>query len=167
MRILPRGPSNSMKHSDKPTAWGGTSPKKVAGVAAARTLRGADANIRLSLAYSRRKTLAVWNTPCSRATSAAEVAREHGVFQTAKVLRLEYAKLKRMVASAPRNVRAAATPTTFLELVPPQAVGLSECFIELEGPRGKIRIQWKGATAPDLAGLSRALWEGCLNVFGI
>src|ERR1022692_1221427 len=44
---------------------------------------------------------------------------------------------------------------------------LSECFIELEGPRGKIRIQWKGATAPDLAGLSRALWEGCLNVFGI
>src|ERR1017187_7746233 len=75
--------------------------------------------------------------------------------------------LKRMVASAPRNVRAAATPATFLELVPPQAVSLSECFIELEGPRGKIRIQWKGATAPDLAGLSGALWEGCLNVFGI
>ena len=104
--------------------------------------------------------------PAGLWASAAEVAREHGVFQTAKVFRLEYAKLKRM-ASAPRNVRAAATPATFLELVPPQAVGLSECFIELERPRGKIRIQWKGATAPDLAGLSRALWEGCLNVFGI
>ena len=96
--------------------------------------------------------------PAGLWASAAEVAREHGVFQTAKVFRLEYAKLKRM-ASAPRNVRAAATPATFLELVPPQAVGLSECFIELERPRGKIRIQWKGATAPDLAGLSRALWE--------
>src|ERR1022692_43626 len=48
MRILPRGPSNSMKHSDRATAWGGTSSKKVAGVAAARTLRGADATIRLS-----------------------------------------------------------------------------------------------------------------------
>lgn len=33
--------------------------------------------------------------------SAAAVAREHGVLQTAKVLRLEYAKLKRMVESAP------------------------------------------------------------------
>ena len=96
--------------------------------------------------------------------SAAAVAREHGVFQTAKVLRLEYGKLKRMVEAAPSGVRpAAGRPATFLELVPPQAVpsgpGLSECLIELEGPRGKIRIQWKGTTAPDLASLSRSLWE--------
>ena len=95
--------------------------------------------------------------------SAAEVAREHGVFQTAKVLRLEYGKLKRMVESAAPSARPAKAPTTFLELVPPQGVpsgpGLSECLIELEGPRGKMRIQWKGTTAPDLAGLSRALWE--------
>jgi len=41
----------------------------------------------------------------------------------------------------------------------PSGPGLSECLIELEGPRGKMRIQWKGATAPDLAGLGRALWE--------
>ena len=51
----------------------------------------------------------------------------------------------------------------FLELVAPQGTpagpGLTECVIELEGPRGKLRIQWKGTTAPDLAGLSRALWE--------
>ena len=33
-------------------------------------------------------------------TSAAEVAREHGVFRTAKILRLEYAKLKRLAESA-------------------------------------------------------------------
>ncbi len=91
--------------------------------------------------------------------SAAEVAREHGVCRTAKVLRLEYGKLKRMVESAPPRTRRAAPPATFLELVPPQAAGLSECQIELEGPRGKICIQWKGTTAPDLAGLSRALWE--------
>ena len=30
--------------------------------------------------------------------------------------------------------------------------------MELEGPRGKLRIQWKGATASDLAGLIR-VWE--------
>ena len=35
----------------------------------------------------------------------------------------------------------------------------AECVIELEGPRGKMRIEWKGTAAPDLAGLSRALWE--------
>ena len=37
--------------------------------------------------------------------------------------------------------------------------GGAECLIELEGPRGKMRIQWKGSTTPDLAGLSRVLWE--------
>jgi hypothetical protein len=98
--------------------------------------------------------------------SAAAVAREHGVFRTGKILRLEYGKLKRMVETAApvRPVmRATPPPAEFLELVAPQGApsgpGLSECLIELEGPRGKMRIQWKGATAPDLAGLSRALWE--------
>jgi len=97
--------------------------------------------------------------PAGSWASAAVVAREHGVFQTAKVLRLEYAKLKRMVESAPGSARTAATPATFLELMPSPAVALSECLFELEGPRGKILIQWKGATAPDLAALSRTLWE--------
>lgn len=95
--------------------------------------------------------------------SAAEVAREHGVFRTAKILRLEYAKLKRMTKSAAPVKRKPAPPAEFLELVAPQVAssrsGLMECVIELEGPRGKMRIQWKGATSPDLAGLSRALWE--------
>jgi hypothetical protein len=91
--------------------------------------------------------------------SAAELAREHGVFRTAKVLRLEYGKLKRMAESVGPMGCSATAPTSFVELVAPSATGLSECLIELEGPRGKMRIQWKGATGPDLAGLSRALWE--------
>ena len=91
--------------------------------------------------------------------SATEVAREQGVFRTSKILRLEYGKLKRLVESTPPVRRAIAPPAGFLELVAPQAASLTECVIELEGPRGKMRIQWKGATAPDLAGLSRALWE--------
>jgi hypothetical protein len=95
--------------------------------------------------------------------SAAEVAREHGVFRTATILRLEYAKLKRMTKSAALVKRRAASPAEFLELVAPQVApagpGLTECVIELEGPRGKMRVQWKAAAAPDLAGLSRSLWE--------
>jgi len=95
--------------------------------------------------------------------AAAEAAREHGVFRTARILRLEYAKLKRLAESAAPVKGRAASPTEFLELVAPQVapsgLGLSECVIELEGPRGKMRVQWKGITPPDLAGLSRALWE--------
>jgi len=74
-------------------------------------------------------------------------------------LHLEYGKLKRMAEAGPSPARPAIAPATFLELMPPQTVGIAECLIELEGPRGKMRIQWKGATAPDLAGLSRVLWQ--------
>ena len=95
--------------------------------------------------------------PESLWTAAAEVAREHGIFRTSKALRLEFNKLKRRVQSAGR--RAGPTTPAFVELVAPESAGLSECLIELEGPRGKMRIQWKGITPPDLAGLSRTLWE--------
>jgi hypothetical protein len=86
--------------------------------------------------------------------SAATAAREHGVFRTAKVLRLEYGKLKRMAGVAPGSPQPATTPTAFLELMA-QPVGVSDCLIEVEGPGGKMRLQWKGATASDLAGLIR------------
>lgn len=41
-------------------------------------------------------------------------------------------------------VKTGPAPATFLELVPPQIVGLAACLIELEGPRGKMGIQWQG-----------------------
>src|SRR6185312_12102002 len=94
--------------------------------------------------------------------AAAEMAREHGVFRTAKVLSLEYGKLKRLTTeshtSRRRTARLSTPPAAFVELLTPGAGG-AECLIELEGPRGKMRIQWKGSTTPDLAGLSRGLWE--------
>lgn len=104
--------------------------------------------------------------PDSLWAAAAELAREHGVFRTAKALGLEYGKLKRLAAVAKpvsrklvRSVPAASlAPSAFVELLTPGG-GASECFIELEGPHGKMRIQWKGVTGADLAGLSRALWE--------
>lgn len=95
--------------------------------------------------------------------AAAEMGREHGVFRTAKVLSLEYGKLKRLTAASRtrrrRTVRLSAPPAGFVELLTPTTSGSAECLIELEGPRGKMRIQWKGSTTPDLAGLSRVLWE--------
>jgi hypothetical protein len=105
--------------------------------------------------------------------AAVELARQHGVFPTAKALRLEYGKLKQSVeatgpvarsrvakapAAAPRRARSTAPPA-FVGTADVPSAGLAECRIELEGRRGQMRIHWKGTTAPDLGGLSRALWE--------
>ena len=85
------------------------------------------------------------------------------MFRTAKVLRLEYGKLKRLAATTPKQAahkgaRVTGSTPAFLELLAPGAAG-SECLIELEGPQGKLRIQWKGVTGAELAGFSRAMWE--------
>ena len=103
--------------------------------------------------------------PRSLWSAAAEVAREQGVFRTAKVLSLEYGKLKRLAKeSQPTGRRttrrgASSPPAAFMEFLTPGTGSGAECVIELEGPRGKMRIQWKGSGTPDLAGLSRVLWE--------
>jgi len=81
--------------------------------------------------------------PESLWASAAEVAGEHGVFHTAKVLRLEYGKLKRMVQSA-RPIAKTAAPE-FVELVAPHTGGLSEgrrarCVSSGKGPRRRILL---------------------------
>jgi hypothetical protein len=91
---------------------------------------------------------------------AADLAREHGVFRTAKVLRLDFSKLKRQMTPAQAEAKAASSaPPAFVEFLAPQTAAVCECVIEAEGPRGRIRIEWKGTTPPDLCGLSRALWE--------
>lgn len=91
-------------------------------------------------------------------SAAIELARRDGVNRTAAELHLDGGKLKRlMVAAGPGPERIG--PASFVELLAPRTGSLPECMIELEGRRGKIRIQWKGASASDLASLSRALWE--------
>jgi hypothetical protein len=107
-------------------------------------------------------------------TAAVELAGAHGVFHTAKALRLDYSKLKQLLQSTGAVSRSGATraagvksrrirseaPPAFMELLAsPTAALVSECLIELEGRRGKMRIQWKGTAAPDLGGLGRAFWE--------
>lgn len=91
-------------------------------------------------------------------SAAVEVARRDGVNQTATVLHLDGGKLKRRMMAA-RSAPDHTMPPAFVEMMVPHAVGVSECTIELEGRNGKLRIHWKGATAADLAGLSRALWD--------
>lgn len=91
---------------------------------------------------------------------ATQLALQHGIFRTAQVLRLDYTKLKRqMQPAAPVAKPAPALPTAFVELVAPGSRQACECTIEVEGPRGRMRIEWKSSAPPDLAGLSRMLWE--------
>jgi hypothetical protein len=91
---------------------------------------------------------------------ASELARQHGVFRTAQALRLDYTALKRRTAgAASAKRRISAAQPAFVELLSSSSAHSCECTIEVEGPRGRMRIEWKGSTAPDLAGLSRALWE--------
>jgi hypothetical protein len=106
--------------------------------------------------------------------AATELAREHGVFHTAKALHLEYGKLKRLLgetSSAPkRRVKKApasrarrarrTTPPPFVELFAPRPSSASECRLELEGPRGRMRVELKGIATAELVALSRALWDG-------
>jgi hypothetical protein len=105
---------------------------------------------------------------------AAELAREHGINATAKVLHLEYGKLKektlaigqgkgvgRSRTARPRRKRSQPRPPAFVELFAPPSSGSSlECRVELEGRRGKMKIEFKGIATAELVALGRALWDG-------
>ena len=117
--------------------------------------------------------------------AAAELARRHGVFRVSKSLHLEYGKLKELAGTAgpatkkpagktpaalPRtgqaggHSRAAALsrpqPPAFVELIEPNRATSLECRVELEGRRGKMRIEFKGIAIAELVALGRALWDG-------
>ena len=106
--------------------------------------------------------------------AAAELAREHGINATAKVLHLEYRKLKektlvvgqgkgfkRSRTGRPRRKRSQPRPPAFVELFAPPSSGSSlECRVELEGRRGKMKIEFKGIATAELVALGRALWDG-------
>jgi hypothetical protein len=98
--------------------------------------------------------------------AAAKLAREHGVQLTARTLRLDYTRLKARVKPRARRKsavrsrsasRRAATPA-FVELMAPRTGVSQPCQVELEGPRGRMRIEFKGIAAAELVALSRALW---------
>ena len=90
--------------------------------------------------------------------AAVEVARKEGISRTSTELRVEWNHLKRRMAAASEASPKPAAPA-FVELVAPQTQSLPECTIELEGRRGKLRIQLKNASASYLATLSRELLE--------
>ena len=104
--------------------------------------------------------------------AAGELAREHGINRTAKALSLEYGKLKeragaagpakKVVRKAPAAVlrHGGSTAPTFMELITPRPGSVASAVVELEGPRGRMKIEFKGVATAELVALSRALWDG-------
>src|ERR1035438_8126895 len=90
--------------------------------------------------------------------AAVEVARKEGINRTARELHVAWDDLKRRMVPMGEVPQQPGSPA-FVELVAPRAESVPECMIELEGRRGKLRIQVKGAPVSYLATLSRELWE--------
>ncbi|HZL51760.1 MAG TPA: hypothetical protein VFC37_12510 [Terracidiphilus sp.] len=88
-----------------------------------------------------------------------ELAREHGLHAVAHPLRLDYAQLKKRLGGVERVSMKAASPA-FVELIASHSVTMSECVIEFESSLGgRMRIQWKGTSAPDWGSLLRGWRE--------
>ena len=92
---------------------------------------------------------------------AVELAREYGVSKTARILNLDYNRLKARSKHPVFKECVDETPTVeFMELLSDRTHSPVECTVECEQGQGtKIRIQLKGPDWPDLTGLCARLWS--------
>jgi hypothetical protein len=68
-------------------------------------------------------------------------------------------RVKRALLSRARRARSTAPPA-FVERMAPRPVSSQERRVELEGPPGRMRVEFKGVARAELVALSRALWDG-------
>jgi hypothetical protein len=97
--------------------------------------------------------------PESLWAAAAELAKRHGVNPTARVLRLDYAGLRRRAKNQdrPKQKRTAAVTPTFMEFIAPGAKAVTNCTVEVESAQGcKLRLELKAVATTELANLIRA-----------
>lgn len=93
--------------------------------------------------------------------SAADVAKQYGVYATAKALRLDYSDLKKRTLGSPmprrKSVRRKPAQPAFLELLAQPVAKVEDCVVEFESARGaKMRVQCKASAPPEWSGLLRA-----------
>ena len=85
---------------------------------------------------------------------AAELAREQGIWKTARALRIDYTALKKRVEA--HTLDHQAPSPQFIEFFPPLAAPIAECALEVESTRGmKLRITMKNVAASELASIIR------------
>jgi hypothetical protein len=89
--------------------------------------------------------------------SAAKLAKEYGLGQTATVLKLDYYSLKAHVDQQAADTTSSAT---FIELPAAPVANTGECTIELEdGAGASIRMHLKNTEIPDVLALARSFWN--------
>ena len=97
--------------------------------------------------------------------AAVGAAREHGLYHVAIELHLDYAGLKRRVASADATPPRGEIAPRFVELFPPSTstasvAGHAECVVEMDNARGaKMRVELNGQALASLAALCSAFWS--------
>jgi hypothetical protein len=93
-------------------------------------------------------------------SEAANLARQCGVYRTAKVLRLGYDSLKRHVEEDGLGRGKSPRPPQFVELRRLSPAAMAGCSVELENVRGaKIKIQLQGEAMGELSNLARLFWR--------
>jgi hypothetical protein len=94
--------------------------------------------------------------PDSIWAGAVALARQYGVYETARALPIHYGALKQHLAAADRT---AVPPerSRFVEFTPMPPTACDECVIEVDGPRSTVRLRLHGIGLADLARLSRAI----------
>lgn len=110
----------------------------------------------------RRTTTRGTRIPESLWELAVQLAGEHGVWKTARTLKVDYYGLKRRLAEASRvpAPKFSAPSSHFVEVTPSIMASPGECLIELEnGDGSKMRIHLKGSQTPDLAALCNSFWS--------
>ena len=80
---------------------------------------------------------------------AVELAQRHGLNCTARVLRLDYAQLKKRLRPEPPQ-----PSPNFVEIIAANTVNSTRCLIEVESAHGKLRVEL--ATTPNWTELMRA-----------
>jgi len=94
--------------------------------------------------------------PKSIWAGAVALARQYGVYETARALPIHYGALKQHLEAADRP----AVPqerSRFVELTPMSPAACDDCVIELDGPRSTVRLRLHGMGLPDLARLTRVI----------
>lgn len=93
--------------------------------------------------------------------SAVKLAKKHRPARVAHELGLDYDGLKRHLKTAQQHgTSEQEAKPTFIELAPFAPASHCECTMEMEDRRGaKMKLELKGASAGDVAAVSRALWS--------
>ena len=105
-----------------------------------------------------RRTRAHARSPIPNAlwAEAVALARQRGLYRTARALHLDYGGLKAHLEAADGRGGGAGRPT-FVEVAGSMLVDRGTSVIELTGPGGTVRLRVPGLAVADLATLSRRL----------